>query len=205
VSAPGTLPISSTSASHSTFVVRWFAMPLSWNEIRANAIAFSREWKDESSEDAEAKSFWDAFFQVFGITRRRIASFEKPVVKSDGKGGFIDLLWKGMLLVEHKSRGLDLDRAFHQATDYFQGLKERDLPRYVVVSDFARFRLYDLDGDNALSFRHSNQSHAYVLGEVSWRSPRVECPVFSVPVWVIETGLKRSWRWHEVRSTALSR
>ncbi len=120
-------------------------MPLSWNEIRDRAVAFSREWKNEASEDAEAKSFWDAFFNVFGITRRRVASFEKPVVKSDGKGGFIDLLWKGVLLVEHKSLGRDLDRAFHQATDYFHGLKERDLPRYVIVSDFANFRLYDLE------------------------------------------------------------
>ena len=66
---------------------------------------------------------------------------------SDGKGGFIDLLWKGVLLVEHKSRGKSLDRAFHQAIDYFPGLKERDLPRYVLVSDFARFRLYDLKSD----------------------------------------------------------
>ena len=105
----------------------------------------SKEWKGETSEDAEAKSFWDGFFNVFGITRRRVASFESPVKKSDGKGGFIDLLWKGMVLVEHKSGGKNLDRAFHQATDYFHGLKERDLPRYVVVSDFARMRLYDLD------------------------------------------------------------
>lgn len=120
-------------------------MPLSWNEIRDRAVRFSKEWEGESSEDAEAKSFWDAFFNVFGITRRRVASFESPVKKSDGKGGFIDLLWKGVLLVEHKSLGKDLDRAFHQATDYFSGLKERDLPRYVLVSDFAHFRLYDLD------------------------------------------------------------
>jgi hypothetical protein len=120
-------------------------MPLSWNEIRDRAVRFSKEWEGESSEDAEAKSFWDAFFNVFGITRRRIASFETPVKKSDGKGGFIDLLWKGVLVVEHKSLGKDLDRAYHQATDYFSGLKERDLPRYVLVSDFGRFRLYDLD------------------------------------------------------------
>lgn len=120
-------------------------MPLSWNEIRTRAVAFSKEWEGESSEDAEAKSFWDAFFNVFGITRRRTASFETPVKKSDGRGGFIDLLWKGVLLVEHKSLGKDLDRAFTQATDYFSGLKERDLPRYVLVSDFGRFRLYDLD------------------------------------------------------------
>lgn len=120
-------------------------MPLSWNEIKDRAIAFSKEYEKDSSEDAEAKTFWDSFFNVFGITRRRVATFEEPIKKSDGKGGFIDLLWKGCLLVEHKSRGKDLERAFTQAKDYFSGLKERDLPRYVLVSDFARFRLYDLD------------------------------------------------------------
>ena len=120
-------------------------MPLSWNEIKDRALKFSHEWADESSEDAEAKSFWDAFFNVFGVPRRRVATFEQPVKKSDGHGGFIDLLWKGILLVEHKSRGKDLDSALQQAKDYFPGLKDRDLPRYVVVSDFARFRLYDLE------------------------------------------------------------
>jgi hypothetical protein len=120
-------------------------MPLSWNEIKDRALKFSHEWADESSEDAEAKSFWDAFFTVFGVPRRRVATFEEPVKKSDGRGGYIDLLWKGILLVEHKSRGKDLDRAFQQARDYFPGLKDRDLPRYILVSDFARFRLYDLE------------------------------------------------------------
>jgi hypothetical protein len=120
-------------------------MPLSWNEIKARAIFFSKEWEGESSEGAEAKSFWDAFFECFGVHRRRIASFEVPIRREDGSGGFIDLLWKGILLVEHKSLGKDLDRAAAQARDYFPGLKDRDLPRYVLVSDFARFRLYDLD------------------------------------------------------------
>ncbi|CDH46194.1 class I SAM-dependent DNA methyltransferase [Candidatus Contendibacter odensensis] len=132
-------------------------MPLSWNEIKDRALAFSREWADAVSEDAEAKSFWDQFFTVFGVTRRRVAAFEAPIKKADGAGGFIDLLWKGVLLVEHKSRGKSLDRAFRQALDYFPGLKERDLPRYVLVSDFARFRLYDLDAD---------QSHDIALAEL---------------------------------------
>jgi hypothetical protein len=127
-------------------------LPLSWNEIRSNSLAFSKEWEGETSENAEAKSFWDAFFTVFGIPRRRVASFEKPVKKSNGQGGFIDLLWKGKLLVEHKSFGKDLDRAFTQALDYFPGLKDRDLPQYVLVSDFARFRIYDLDTDDIFEF-----------------------------------------------------
>ncbi len=120
-------------------------MPLSWNEIRDRAVAFVREWEGESSEDAEAKSFWDAFFQVFGVNRRRLASFEHNVKKASGAQGFIDLFWPGMLIAEHKSRGKNLDSALTQATDYFPGLKDAELPRYVIVSDFAQIRLRNLD------------------------------------------------------------
>ena len=120
-------------------------MPLSWNEIKTRSLAFSKEWQDETSEDAEAKSFWDGFFNVFGITRKRVASFEEPVKKLGEKYGYIDLFWKGVLVVEHKSRGKSLDKAYSQALDYFPGINERDLPRYVIVSDFARFRLYNLE------------------------------------------------------------
>lgn len=122
-------------------------MPLSWNEIKDRALKFSREWADEASEDAEAKSFWDGFFNVFGIPRRRVGTFEQKVKKLDGKDGFIDLLWKGVLLVEHKSRGKSLDRAHQQARDYFHGLSDAELPKYLLVSDFARFRLYDLESN----------------------------------------------------------
>jgi len=127
-------------------------MPLSWNEIRDRATAFARDWKHAEREDADAKSFWDAFFDVFGVSRRRVASFERRVKRLDGRDGYIDLLWKGTLLVEHKSRGRDLDLALEQALGYFEGLRERDLPRYVLVSDFARFRLADLDGATQVEF-----------------------------------------------------
>lgn len=121
-------------------------MPLtSWNDIRDRSLAFSKEWSGEESEHAEAKSFWDAFFTVFGVTRRRIATFEEHVKKYGGRDGFIDLFWRGTLLVEHKSKGKDLDKAYGQAVEYFEGIDEKDLPRYILVSDFARFRLYDLD------------------------------------------------------------
>jgi len=127
-------------------------MPLSWNEIKTRALAFSKEWQDETSEKAEAKSFWDDYFNVFGISRRRVASFEEPVKKLGDKQGFIDLFWKGVLVVEHKSRGKNLDKAYSQSLDYFAGLSERDLPKYVIVSDFAHFRLYDLEENEQHEF-----------------------------------------------------
>ncbi|HEY8887233.1 MAG TPA: DNA methyltransferase, partial [Gallionella sp.] len=124
-------------------------MPLSWNEIRNRAHEFSKRWEGESSERAEAQSFWNEFFSVFGIERKRVAIFEKQVAITRAgeklKHGRIDAFWKGVLLIEHKSLGQDLSRAFAQAADYFDGLAERDLPRYILVSDFARFRLYDLE------------------------------------------------------------
>ncbi len=123
-------------------------MPLSLNDIRARAAAFAHEWADAYDEDAEAKSFWDGFFRVFGQERRQVAMFEKYVRKLDDKQGFIDLFWPGKLMVEHKSKGKNLDRAFSQATDYFTGLQTKHYPRYIIVSDFARIRLYDLDTDS---------------------------------------------------------
>ncbi len=143
--------------------------PLSWNEIRSRAHAFSKEWQDAASEKAEAQSFWDAFFNIFGIPRRRVAAFEKRAKQIDGKDGYIDLLWKGMLLIEHKSRGKNLDIAFEQSLEYFAGLKDRELPRYVMVSDFARCRLHDLEADTehefALPDLHKNIHHfAFIAG-----------------------------------------
>ena len=92
-------------------------MPLSWNEIKARAVAFSREWAAETRETAEAKSFWDAFFNIFGISRRAVAVFEDPVRSLQGTYNRIDLFWKGRLLAEHKSAGKDLAQAKGQAFD----------------------------------------------------------------------------------------
>lgn len=131
-------------------------MPLSWNEIRHNAIRFTKEWKHSSSESADKQTFWNEFFGVFGIPRKTVASFEVPVLKTSGNFGKIDLLWKGVLLVEHKSAGEDLGKAKTQAFDYIQALaaegRNEDAPRYVVVSDFIHIVLYDLEEDTRATF-----------------------------------------------------
>jgi hypothetical protein len=127
-------------------------MPLSWNEIRHRAIAFSNEWAGVKSEQAEKQTFWNEFFDVFGIRRRTVASFEEPVHKISGQYGFIDLFWSGKLLVEHKSLGGDLSKAGSQAFRYIQDLardnRMDEIPRYVIVSDFARIALHDLEPDD---------------------------------------------------------
>ena len=133
---------------------------LPWPEIRQRALHFAREWKDETREHAEAQTFWNEFFHVFGLSRRKVAEFERNVSKHAptlapglvqepapalGRGR-MDLFWPGVLLGESKSRHKDLNEAYRQALEYIGGLPDHEKPPYVFVSDFARLRLYDLRG-----------------------------------------------------------
>ena len=124
-------------------------MALSWNEIKDRAVAFSKEWEGTFSEEADAKPFLVEFFNVFGLNQRKVASFEHKVKKLGDGDGYIDMLWKGQMLIEMKSKGKDLKKAFGQAKGYIHGLKQLDIPKYVLVCDFETFRLYDLEEGEA--------------------------------------------------------
>lgn len=156
-------------------------MRLSWNEIRARAAEFAREWQDARYEKGEAQTFYNEFFEIFRVTRRRVASFEEPVRKLDARYGFIDLFWKGVLLVEQKSAGGNLTKAKMQALDYFPGLKEVELPRHVMVSDFQTFELHDLDERTEAKFSLRDlpkhvENFGFILG-VEKRTFRDQDPV----------------------------
>ena len=127
-------------------------MPLSWNEIKARATSFSKEWENTIREEADAKPFLDAFFHVFDVSRRKIGTFEHKVKKLDAADGYIDMLWKGVILIEMKSRGKDLEKAFAQAKDYAQTLPQHELPKYILVCDFNRFKLFDTELQHTLEF-----------------------------------------------------
>ena len=131
---------------------------LSWNEIRARCASFAEHWSDASDEDADAKSFWDHLFTCYGANRRQVASFEAPVRMLNGNLGYIDLIWKGKLLVEHKSRGKDLNAARSQGLDYIERLKPHERPRWLVTSDFARFHIHDL---------HNGQEDSLLLQDLA--------------------------------------
>jgi len=127
-------------------------MRLSWNEIRVRAARFAKVWRDATYEKGEAQSFYNEFFEVFGVLRRTVARYEQHVTKLDNRHGYMDLFWPGMLLVEQKSAGRDLDRAYEQAGEYFDALPESKRPRYILVSDFQTFDLRDLDERSRVSF-----------------------------------------------------
>lgn len=126
---------------------------LSWNEIKDRALKFSKEWADTQNEEADAKPFLVEFFNVFGISRKKVATFEERVMKLDEHDGYIDLFWKGTLVIEMKSRGKNLDKAFTQAKDYLHGIKQHELPKYILVSDFDIIRLHDFEEAKVIEFK----------------------------------------------------
>ena len=127
-------------------------MRLSWNEVRVRAATFADEWSNAVRETSETQSFYNAFFRVFGVQRRSVARYEEHVAKIDNSSGFIDLFWPGVLIVEQKSAGRDLTKAYDQAGEYFDALTERDRPRFILVSDFRTFELHDLDERTEVRF-----------------------------------------------------
>jgi len=144
-------------------------MRLSWNEVRARAAKFAHAWRDAAYEKGETQSFYNDFFEIFGVRRRSVARYEAHVAKLDNRSGFIDLFWPGVLLVEQKSAGRDLNVARDQAWDYFDALPERDRPRFILLSDFQTFQLRDLDEGASITFALSKlpehvESFGFILG-----------------------------------------
>ncbi|MCY4204639.1 MAG: class I SAM-dependent DNA methyltransferase, partial [Bacteroidetes bacterium] len=144
-------------------------MRLSWNEIRIRAREFSGKWENAVYEKGETQSFYNDFFEIFGVQRRNVARYEEHVKKLDNRSGFIDLFWPGILIVEQKSAGLDLGAAYEQAGEYFDALSEYERPQYILVSDFQNFDLYDLDERETVSFSlaelHLNiEAFSFILG-----------------------------------------
>lgn len=124
-------------------------------EILNRAYKYMKEYADASYELGQAQDFIRELCEVFGFSHKRLVNFEQRVKKLGGTRGRIDGFYPGKLLIEMKSRGADLDAAYIQATEYLYGLKDEELPEYILVSDFANMRLYRRDGNSDPICSHS--------------------------------------------------
>lgn len=116
----------------------------SLTEIRKRLRAFARIFKDASNEQQQASIFWMKFYECYGIRPESATIYEQRVAMLGGAAGRIDSFIPGKLIVEHKSKGADLEKAYSQAQGYFLALPEAERPQYIITSDFARIHLYDL-------------------------------------------------------------
>ncbi len=119
-------------------------MTLSNLTMHERAEEFVEIHQSDTYEKGQAQMYWRDFFHIFGIDIHRVVVFEEAVKKFDGSQGFIDVFWKGKLLIEHKSLGKNLNAAYAQALEYLDQLPENEVPEYIIVSDFQRIRVTNL-------------------------------------------------------------
>lgn len=117
---------------------------LSWGDIETNAIAFAKRWKDcEGNEKQQAQSFEKDLMSVFGVDWLE-GLHEYQVYDSEGKIGYIDYLLPGKILIEMKSKGESLVRAYNQGYDYTKCLKPDEYPELLLVADFDYIQVTNL-------------------------------------------------------------
>jgi hypothetical protein len=133
-------------------------MALSWNEIRLRASSFCAEWQGKAQaarEEADAQTFLTDFFNIFGVSRKQVGVFESRVTiggeedlfggVTGGRKGYIDLFWKGRIIVEMKTPGKDLEKAYRQAKEYAENLPAKEIPLGILICDFVNFEYYNLE------------------------------------------------------------
>ena len=133
------------------------------------AAAFAERWKGVTEEKQYADSFWSDFFRTLcGVEDEVVAGIERQKrVKSSisGHQEYIDVYWKNVALIEHKSAGLNLDKAELQARGYWLSLPPGYRPKTIIISDFKKFRLIDV----AL-----NRTHEFPLSKLPENIHRFE-------------------------------
>jgi hypothetical protein len=119
---------------------------------REEKLAEFVAWADNNitgDEKGQAQIFLDRLFQAFG-QQGSLDVGGKPefrIRKSIEDGGgtsFADYVWKPVVLIEMKKRGVNLATHISQAFKYWERLCP-DRPRYVVLCNFDEFRVYDFD------------------------------------------------------------
>lgn len=129
-------------------------MTLTWDQIQANAIAFSKRWKDAKREEALAQTFEKELLAVFGVEDAlAVGEYEHKVPLDEGHNGYIDYYWPKKLAIEFKTRGKDLNKAYEQLKDYVLHLPGADMPDLLMVCDFENIVLYHRNTGDKLSFK----------------------------------------------------
>jgi SAM-dependent methyltransferase len=100
-------------------------------------------------EKGQAQIFLDRLMQAFGHAGSLDVGGEPEFrIKKAGEDGggtsFADYVWKPVVLIEMKKRGVNLAKHYRQAFDYWTRLVP-NRPRYVVLCNFDEFHVYDFE------------------------------------------------------------
>lgn len=121
---------------------------LTWSEIESRAVAFQKRWRKNAGDEKQlGQTFEKDFMQVFGVNWRD-GLHEHPVYLKDGSTGYIDYFIPGKVLIEMKSKGQSLAKAYTQAMAYVHALKPDEIPVLLMCCDFDKVHVWNLKKDH---------------------------------------------------------
>ena len=120
-------------------------MSLDFNHIRNQLQKVIHDYKNaEGYERGQSQNFWTQVFNAYGVSgQTQLKAFEHRL--KDGKGQkYVDAFIPKLVMIEQKSRGVDLNKAYTQVSGYYDKLNANEKPRYIVLSNFDELWLYDI-------------------------------------------------------------
>lgn len=139
---------------------------LGWQEIESRAVEFQKTWKNcEGDEKQQAQQFEMDFMRIFGVDFRT-GLHEYQIQLNDGSYGYIDYFLPGKIVIEMKSKGKSLAKAYTQAMSYIHALKPDEKPVLLMVCDFDKIEVYNLVKDHRYkTFKVSQiKQHVRIFG-----------------------------------------
>ena len=120
-------------------------MSLDYQHVREQLQRIIHDYKDaEGYERGQSQNFWTQIFNAYGVSgQTQLKAFEHRLKKQKGQN-YIDAFIPKQVIIEQKSRGIDLNNAYTQVSDYYDGLNANEKPRYIILCNFDELWLYDV-------------------------------------------------------------
>jgi len=121
-------------------------MSLDYQHIREQLHRIIHDYKDaEGYERGQSQNFWTQIFNAYGVSGQvQLKAFEHRL-KDDKSQKYVDAFIPKLVMIEQKSRGIDLNKAYNQVSKYYARLSAADKPRYIVLSNFDELWLFDIE------------------------------------------------------------
>ena len=121
-------------------------MSLDYQHIREQLHRIIHDYKDaEGYERGQSQNFWTQIFNAYGVSGQVQSKAFEHRLKDDKSQKYVDAFIPKLVMIEQKSRGLDLNKAYNQVSKYYERLSVADKPRYIVLSNFDELWLFDIE------------------------------------------------------------
>ena len=139
-------------------------MSIDYKHVRQQLQQIVHDYKDsEGYERGQSQNFWTQVFNAYGVSGQTQTKAFEHRLKNDSNQKYVDAFIPKLVIIEQKSRGVDLNKAYTQVSEYYDRINAKDKPRYIILCNFDEIWLYDIN--NPLDIK------------------KYQCPLSDLPRW----------------------